>query len=111
MATTVRKKKKPASARKKVTRKKKVLVSVNAIDVIANSMEMKGDKLVVPISRDTHPEIFELDQLSKQIRKMIKSYTRRKRTRNMVNFLAETEKSLQIILKNHLEDAMLDYLK
>ena len=45
-----------------------------------------------------------------KVEKMKKTYGRRKKTRDLCQFLSETDKSLQIILRNHLEDAMRKYL-
>jgi len=67
-------------------------------------------KLVVRLSRESHPEVFDLDRLTKQVRKMIDAYYRKRSARDLCEFLQETEKSLQIILKNQLEDAMRKYL-
>ncbi len=67
-------------------------------------------KLVVRLSRESHPEVFDLDRLTKQVRKMIETYNRKRSARDLCEFLQETEKSLQIILKNQLEDAMRKYL-
>ena len=60
---------------------------------------------------DEHPEIFDLDRLLKQMQQVTRSYRRKKKMRDVVEFLCETEKSLQIILKNHLQDAMRMYFK
>ena len=79
-------------------------------DIEATDVEVKGGRLVVQISRDEHPEIFDLNRLLKQTQKVMQAYQRKKKMRDVVEFLAETEKSLQIVLKNHLEDAMRKYL-
>ena len=72
---------------------------------------MKGDRLVVRLSRENHPEIFELDRLIKQIHKVMDFCKRKRNARDVKEFLVETEKGLQIILRNHLEGAMRKYLK
>ena len=40
-----------------------------------------------------------------------RTHRRKRKLRDVIEFLEETEKSLQIILKNHLEDAMRIYFK
>ena len=51
------------------------------------------------------------DKLLKSMRKIIETYGNRRKCRDLVEFLEETEKSLEILLRNHLEDAMRKYLK
>ena len=103
----VRKKaQKPAQANPKVS----VRHNRRVEDVEATDVEVKGGRLVIQISRDEHPEIFDLNRLLKQTQKVIEAYQRKKKMRDVVEFLTETEKSLQIVLKNHLEDAMRQYL-
>ncbi|MHC4548383.1 MAG: hypothetical protein ACYTEZ_06355 [Planctomycetota bacterium] len=127
MATTRKKKKrttkkrttrarKPA-ARKPATRKRitaKVRgpkpISV-AVQARLSALDIKGDRLVVRISRTTHPEIFDIDRLIKQVHKMGEIYGDKRKMRDLCEFLAETEKSLEIILSNHLEGALRKYLK
>ena len=74
------------------------------------ALEMKGEKLVVKISRESHPDVFEIDRLIKQIQKVRQDNAKNRRLRDLCEFLEETEKSLQIILSNHLEDALRTYL-
>jgi hypothetical protein len=76
-----------------------------------SALEVKGDRLVVRISKDTHPEIFDIDRLMKAVCKVIGTYEKKRKMRDLVEFLSETEKSLEIILSNHLEDALRKYLK
>ncbi len=76
----------------------------------ATELQVKGGQLVVRLSRDSHPEVFDLDRLIKQVSKMIKVHGRKRKNRDLHEFLVETEKSLQIILRNRLEDAMRKYL-
>ena len=66
--------------------------------------------LVVRLARESHPEIFELDRLIKQVHKTMSFCQRKPKARDVHEFLDETEKGLQIILRNHLEDAMRKYL-
>jgi hypothetical protein len=75
-----------------------------------SSIEMQGDRLVVRISRESHPEIFDIDRLIKTLAKARESHSSQRRMRDLCEFLAETEKSLQIILANHLEEALRSYL-
>lgn len=115
MATSRRKTKTRASAKTKARRtRKKPVVDATQIDLGADGkgseMEMKGGRLVVRISRESHPEIYDIDRLTKQVQKLIEAHSRKRKTRDLVEFLTETEKSLQIILRNHLEDAMRVYL-
>ncbi len=106
---TVRKKKSQKGARIVRTRKPQPLdVALGEDD---DELQVKGGKLVVRLSRESHPEIFDLDRLCKQIRKMIDAHGRKRKTRDLCSFLAETEKGLQILLRNHLEDAMRKYLQ
>lgn len=76
----------------------------------AGRLEMHGDRLVVRISRDSHPELYEIDQLIRRMRHTIQTYGRRPGMRDLVEFLSEQERGLQIILRNHLEQAMRKYL-
>ena len=99
-----------ASANVKSSSKVSVVPNRRAEDLEATELEMKGGRLVVQISRDEHPEIFAINKLLKQTQKVIAEYQRKKKMRDLVEFLIETEKSLQIVLKNHLEDAMRTYL-
>jgi hypothetical protein len=75
-----------------------------------NSIEMQGERLVVRISRQSHPEIFDIDRLVKSLAKTRESYESKRKMRDLCDFLSETEKSLQIILANHLEEALRRYL-
>ena len=75
------------------------------------ALTMKDGSLVVSLARDSHPEIFEIDDLVKQVQAMIKKHNRKQKMRDLRDFLLETEKSLQIILSNHLEVALRKYLK
>ena len=109
MATTVR---------KKTTRKKKAAPSsrrtrakVTATKNGAAQFEVHDGRLVVRLSRDKHPEVFDTDKLMKAMHKVIDTYGENRKCRDLVEFLQETEKSLEILLRNHLEDAMRKYLK
>ena len=95
---------KPRRAKKKPARARTVVADG------ATELQVKGGQLVVRLSRDSHPEVFDLDRLSKEVRKMIKAHGRKRKNADLNEFLVETEKSLQIILRNHLEDAMRKYL-
>jgi hypothetical protein len=75
-----------------------------------NSIEMQGDRLVVRISRESHPEIFDIDRLIKTLAKVRETYADKRRMRDICEFISETEKSFQIILTNHLEEALRSYL-
>ncbi len=76
----------------------------------SNSIEMQGQRLVVRISRESHPEIFDIDRLVRTLTKAREHYESRKKMKDLCDFLSETEKSLQIILTNHLEEALRRYL-
>jgi len=73
-------------------------------------IQMQGERLVIRISRDSHPELYEIDKLNRRMRMMIRAYKRKSEMRDLVEFLAETEKGLQIILRNHLDAAIRQYL-
>jgi len=110
MATT-----KPTKTKRKRKQDKKITARVSGapIDLTAakvNSIEMQGDRLVVRISRTSHPEIFDIDKLIKQLAKVRENYEKRRKMRDLTDFLGETEKSLAIILSNHLEEALRKYL-
>jgi len=75
-----------------------------------NSIEMQGDRLVVRISRDSHPEIFDIDRVIKSLAKVRNSYSQKRKLADLCDFLAETEKSLQIILSTPLAAALRRYL-
>jgi hypothetical protein len=75
-----------------------------------NSIEMQGERLVVRISRESHPEIFDIDRLTRTLAKAREQYEEKRKMRDLCEFLSETEKSLQIILTNHLEEALRRYL-
>jgi hypothetical protein len=126
MATTKKKKRKKTSSRKKKTTsrtkrtstRKRITAKVmgpsairTAVAERLSALEVKGDRLVVRISRDTHPEIFDIDRLMKAVTKVAESYESRRKMRDLVEFLSETRRSLEIILSNHLEDALRKYLK
>jgi hypothetical protein len=76
----------------------------------ANSIEMQGERLVVRISRESHPEIFDIDRLIKTLAKAREQHSSKRKMSDLCEFLSETEKSLQIILTNHLEEALRRYL-
>jgi len=125
MATTRKKRKKtttrakrPISRTKRPSPQKRIVAKIRSTKPIRvavaerlSALEVKGDRLVVRISRDTHPEIFDIDRLMKAVCKVINSYEKKRKMRDLVEFLSETEKSLEIILSNHLEDALRKYLK
>ena len=125
MATTRKKRKKTttraqktASRAKKPSLQKRITAKVRspkpirvAVAERLSALEVKGDRLVVRISRDTHPEIFDIDRLMKAVCKVIGTYEKKRKMRDLVEFLSETERSLEIILSNHLEDALRKYLK
>jgi len=118
MATQRKTKMGKKRAKKKVTRdsSKRITARVTGapIDLThstkVNSIEMQGDRLVVRISKDSHPEIFDIDRVIKSLVKIRTTYERKRKLSDLCDFLAETEKSLQIILSNHLEDALRRYL-
>lgn len=124
MATTRKKRKKTTTRGRKATTKnksvaqKRITAKVRspkpirvAVAERLSALEVKGDRLVVRISKDTHPEIFDIDRLMKAVCKVIGTYEKKRKMRDLVEFLSETEKSLEIILSNHLEDALRKYLK
>ncbi|MHC4939135.1 MAG: hypothetical protein ACYTHK_09220 [Planctomycetota bacterium] len=101
------------TARKKTTRKKKAAVRKPKLTATkkAAQFNVRDGQLVVRLSRDKHPEVFDADRLMKQMRKVIDTHGKTRKCRDLVEFLEETEKSLEILLRNHLEDAMRKYLK
>ncbi|MGQ0614116.1 MAG: hypothetical protein ACT4PV_10305 [Planctomycetaceae bacterium] len=74
------------------------------------AVEMQGDRLVVRISRNQNPELYDIDRLIRSIRLLIDTHATTRHMRDLTTFLEETERSLQIILRNHLELAMRKYL-
>ena len=112
MAKTLRKPRKTRAKQKtKVVRKKTKRVQAAPKELCTTELLMNGSRLVVRLSRDEHPEIFDLDNLVKQMQALSRAHRRKRKMRDVIEFLEETEKSLQIILKNHLEDAMRIYFK
>ncbi len=107
MSTTRKvKKKKPATRR----RTKDTDIDLVRLEKGTGKLEMDGDRLMVRISRDSNPDLYEIDKLSKHVRELIETCGRRPKMRDLVDFLAETDRGLQIILRNHLEAAMRKYL-
>lgn len=106
MATTRKVRKK----RKTTRRKKDTDIDLGRLENGKGRLEMAGDRLMVRISRDSHPDLYDMDKLSKHMKTLIKTYGRKRKMRDLVEFLAETDKGLQIILRNHLEAAMRKYL-
>jgi len=109
------KSKRRGEALKGLLASKKITARVTGapIDLTAskvNSIEMQGDRLVVRISRQSHPEIFDIDRLIKTLAKSREQHSSKRKMRDLCEFLSETEKSLQIILANHLEEALRRYL-
>ena len=111
MAKTVRKPRKTRAKKKTVAPKKKRAAKAPVSDRCKTELQINGGSLVIKLSRDEHPEVFELDHLVKQMQLIIKSYRNKYKMRDVIEFLEETEKSLHIILKNHIEDAMRIYFK
>ena len=114
MAKTVKKKTKTRA--KKRTRKTTRVVRERqsekvSAELCTTELQMNGSRLVVRLSRDDHPEIFDLEHLAKHMRDVAATYQGKRKMRDVLEFIAETEKSLQILLKNHLEDAMRMYFK
>ena len=103
MATTRQRTKKPSGKRTNS-------IKVTRLEKGGTGLKMEGDHVMVRISKDSHADIYEIDRLSKQIQTLIKTCGRKRKMHNLVEFLAETDKSLQIILRNHLEEAMRKYL-
>ena len=103
------------TARKKTTKKKRAPVRKTRAKVTATKkdaqFEVQDGRLVVRLSRDKHPEVFDTDKLMKQMSRIIDAYGENRKCRDLVEFLQETEKSLEILLRNYLEDAMRKYLK
>jgi len=106
MATTARKKKSRSRKTPKSSPHKINLTN----DEKVSTINLKGDSLHVRLSRDSHPEIFDINRFIKQVQKLRDQHNRKRKMRDLCQFLDETEKSLQIILRNHLEDAMRKYL-
>jgi len=100
-------------ATKKRTRRRRSS-SAASIDLTASGkvgMQMQGERLTVKLSRSAHPEIFDIEKLIKDLAKTRESYKGKRKMRDFCELLAETEKSLEIVLSNHLEDALRKYLK
>ena len=104
---------KPKARVSKGTRTRKVTSARTKVSVTekGGALTMRNGSLVVSLSKDSHPEIFEVDALAKEVNQLVKQWRRKSRLRNEREFLVETEKSLQIILSNLLEDALRKYLK
>ena len=66
--------------------------------------------LTIALSRDAHPEVFEIDELLKSLRALRLRHKSKRKMRDFVQFIEETEKSIEIILSNHLEDALRKYI-
>lgn len=112
MVKTVRKPRKTRAKRKTtVVRKRKRNGKAEGSALCATELQINGGSLVIKLSRDEHPEVFELDHLVKQMQLIIRSYRRKDKMRDVIEFLEETEKSLHIILRNHIEDAMRIYFR
>ncbi len=105
MSTTPKVKKK-----KRATRKRTKDTDIDLVRLEKGKLEMDGDRLTVRISRDSNPDLYEIDKLSKHMRELMSSCGRKSKMRDLVDFLAETDRGLQIILRNHLEAAMRKYL-
>ena len=111
MAKTARKPRKKVAKKKTKTTRRGVKRVKSVQELCTTELEMNGSRLVVKLSRGEHPEIFDLEHLAKQMRQVTQAYKRKRKMRDVVDFLAETEKSLQILLKNHLQDAMRIYFR
>jgi len=107
MATTARKK----TGKKKTVSARSSRAKVTAAKNGAAQFEVHDGRLVVRLSRSKHPEVFDTDKLMKSMHKIIDTYGSNPKCRDLVQFLEETEKSLEILLRNYLEDAMRKYLK
>ena len=107
MPTTRKVTKKKRTTRR---RKKDTDIDLVRLEKSKGKLEMDGDRLMVRISRDSHPDLYEIDKLSKRMNELMKTYGRKRKMRDLVDFLAETDKGLQIILRNHLEATMRKYL-
>jgi hypothetical protein len=97
----------------RITRSKSTPPPIDLMTVSdkATALEVKGERLVVKLSRDSHPDVFEIDQFLKQVQQVQATIKNRKNLRDFLQFLSETEKSVQILLTNHLEDALRKYLR
>lgn len=98
------------TARKTTKRRRTGKTSVTASKKNAQ-FKVKDGQLVVHLSREEHPEVFDTDRLLKAMRRVADVHGDNRKCRDLVEFLQETEKSLEILLRNHLEDAMRKYLK
>ena len=98
---------------RKTTTKRKPATRKRAASTAAKEAEIKvmDGRLVVRLSKEQHPEVFETDKLLKDMVKIRTTYSRKRKCRDLIEFLSETEKSLEILLRNHLEEAMRMYLK
>ena len=98
---------------RKTTTKRKTATRKRAAASASKEAEIKvmDGRLVVRLSKEQHPEVFETDKLLKDMVKIRTTYSRKRKCRDLIEFLSETEKSLEILLRNHLEEAMRMYLK
>ena len=94
------------TARKKSRRPARVQASKKGAQ-----FQVRDGQLVVRLSKDQHPEVFDANRLMKSMRKVMDTYGTKRNCRDLVEFLEETEKSLEILLRNHIQDAMKKYLK
>jgi len=92
------------------TRKKVVRAKVG-VPARSRGFKVEGESVTVRLDKDSHPEVFDLDRMIKSIRKTREKYKGKRKMRDFCEFLEETEKSLGIILANHLEDALRKYLR
>ena len=99
-----------ATTARKTTKRKKTRTSVTASKKNAQ-FKVQDGQLVVHLSRAEHPEVFDTDKLLKAMRRVAKTHGGDPKCQDLVEFLNETERSLEILLRNHLEDAMRKYLQ
>ncbi|MGH7162882.1 MAG: hypothetical protein ACREID_05310 [Planctomycetota bacterium] len=100
----------PNPAQKKTSRRPTKLALSRIQKQDGEAVEVQGDRLVIRISREHNPELYDIDRLSRLMKSMMQTYARRQQMRDFVDFLAETDRSLQIILRNHLDVAMRKYI-
>ena len=97
-------------ARSKTTRRKVVRAKVG-MPARGRGYKVEGETVTLRLDTASHPEVFDIDRMIKSISKVREKYKGKRKMRDFCQFLAETEKSLGIILANHLEDALRKYLR
>ena len=102
MATTKRKTKKKKTVsrkRKPVARRVAKKTGTACIGLAASEkvgLEMEGESLTVKLSRKLHPEVFDIDRMVKQIKRMRESYKGKRKMRDFCDFSFAFEASIML---------------